>query len=179
MPRMSESANESQARAAEFALRQVAARKGDLLQAALVEHGTPHDSLPVRHETQAPQCEIGEFRLAALEGHMLHRRFGEVRPHELAIQELHPLETAPRQVGVRQVAVLEGHIREMRSAQRARREKAAREKARLHPDMFPVKVRENNAAENASGNLFAFGQRPAIGMFHGIGGRDWSGYLHL
>ena len=106
-------------------------------------------------------------------------RFGEVRPHELAIQELHPLETASRQVGVRQVAVPEGHIREMRSAQRARREKAAREKARLHPDMFPVKVRENNAAENASGNLFAFGQRPAIGMFHGIGGRDWSGYLHL
>ena len=45
--------------------------------------------------------------------------------------------------------------------------------------MFPVEVRENNAAENASGNLFAFGQRPAIGMFHGIGGRDWSGYLHL
>ena len=57
--------------------------------------------------------------------------------------------------------------------------RSQREKARLHPDMFPVKVRENNAAENASGNLFAFGQRPAIGMFHGIGGRDWSGYLHL
>ena len=44
--------------------------------------------------------------------------------------------------------------------------------------MFPVEVRENNAAENASGNLFAFGQRPTIGIFHGIGGRDRSGYLH-
>lgn len=58
------------------------------------------------------------------------------------------------------------------------REKAACEKTRLHPDMFPVEVRENNAAENASGNLFAFGQRPTIGIFHGIGGRDRSGYLH-
>ncbi len=85
----------AQARAAEFTLRQVAARKGGLLQAALVEHSSPHDSLTVRHETQAPQREIGELRLAAFEGHMLHRRFGEVRPHELAIQELHPLETAP------------------------------------------------------------------------------------
>ncbi len=70
--------------------------KGDLLQAALVEHGTPHDSLTVRHETQAPQCEIGELRLAVLEGHMLHRRFERFVPVSLQSRnstrwKLHPV----------------------------------------------------------------------------------------